>query len=128
MARSARPLSPHIGIYRWYFTMMLSIAHRATGIGLLVGLLLLVWGLVALASGPGAYAIFTAVMTSWLGYLVLFGLTFVTMLHSALGVRHLAWDAGYGYEKTTAFWSGRVAIVAAVALTILVWAAYLIVA
>ena len=126
MAQAARPISPHLQIYRWYFSMALSILHRATGIALTAALPLFVWWLVALASGPGAYAYAEAAMTSILGRLVMFGLTFVIMLHTALGVRHLVWDAGYGYDKTVSFKSGRIAVGAAAAATVLVWLIYLI--
>ncbi len=83
MARSARPLSPHLQVYRWYFTMALSIGHRVTGVGLALGLVLLTWWLLALASGPEAFATVQAVMHSWLGVLVLFGYTFVLFYHMA---------------------------------------------
>jgi succinate dehydrogenase / fumarate reductase cytochrome b subunit len=72
MARAERPLSPHLQIYRWYFTMALSIAHRITGVGLALGLVLFTWWLLALASGPEAFAIVHGVMTSWVGAVILF--------------------------------------------------------
>jgi succinate dehydrogenase cytochrome b subunit len=121
MARSERPLSPHLQIYRWYFTMALSIGHRVTGIGLALGLLLLTWWLLALASGPEAFATVQAVMHSWIGGLVLFVYTFVLFYHLANGVRHLAWDAGYGFELPTAINSGIAVLGFAGALTVLVW-------
>jgi succinate dehydrogenase / fumarate reductase cytochrome b subunit len=121
MARSERPLSPHLQIYRWYLTMALSIGHRVTGIGLALGLLLLTWWLLALASGPEAFATVQAVMRSWFGVLVLFVYTFVLFYHLGNGVRHLAWDAGYGFDPTTAYRSGIVVLVFAGAATVLVW-------
>ena len=102
MAQAERPLSPHLQIYRWPINMALSIAHRMTGIGLALGLILLTWWLLALASGPEAFATVQAVMRSWLGVLVLFLWTFVLFYHLGNGVRHLVWDAGYGFEIETA--------------------------
>ena len=99
MARSERPLSPHLQIYRWYLTMALSIGHRVTGIGLALGLMLLTWWLLALAAGPEAFATVQAVMRSWPGVLVLFLYTFVLFYHLGNGIRHLVWDAGYGFES-----------------------------
>ena len=83
MAQASRPLSPHLGIYRWYLTMALSIAHRVTGGALAVGLLLLTWWLLALAGGPDSFATVQAVMDNFLGGLVLFGFTAVPLLPHA---------------------------------------------
>ena len=117
-----RPLSPHLGIYRWYFTMALSIAHRASGIALVAGLLLLTWWLLALASGPEAFATIRGIVDSWFGGLVLFGYTFVLFYHFGNGIRHLAWDVGYGFDLDIARMSGYAVLVFAAAMTILVWA------
>ena len=121
MARSERPLSPHLQIYRWYLTMALSIGHRVTGIAMAFGILLLTWWLLALASGPEAFATVQAAMHSWLGVLVLFIYTFVLFFHLGNGVRHLVWDAGYGFDPTTAYFSGLGVLGFAGAATILVW-------
>jgi succinate dehydrogenase cytochrome b subunit len=121
MARSERPLSPHLQIYRWYLTMALSIGHRVSGIGLALGLLLLTWWLLALASGPEAFAIVQSVMHSWLGVLVLFIYTFVLLYHLGNGIRHLVWDAGYGFDIEVAARSGIAVLVFAGVATILVW-------
>lgn len=126
MAPAARPLSPHLQIYRWYLTMALSIAHRVTGSALAVGLLLLTWWVVALASGPAAYAPVEWLMTSWLGRLMMLGYTAVLFYHMANGVRHLVWDAGYGFGKDTARRSGQAVLGAAGGLTVLVWLVFLI--
>jgi succinate dehydrogenase cytochrome b subunit len=123
MARSERPLSPHLQIYRWYLTMALSIGHRVTGIGLALGILLLTWWLLALASGPDAFATVQAAMHSWFGLLVLFVYTFVLFYHLGNGVRHLVWDAGYGFDPAIAYRSGLGVIGFAGAATVLVWLA-----
>ena len=106
MAQADRPLSPHIGIYRWYLTMALSIAHRITGGALAVGLLLLTWWLVALAAGPESFATVQAAMDNPLGGLVLFGFTAFFYYHTLNGIRHLFWDVGLTLEKVAAKQSG----------------------
>jgi succinate dehydrogenase / fumarate reductase cytochrome b subunit len=121
MARTERPLSPHLQIYRWYLTMALSIGHRVTGIGLALGLVLLTWWLLALASGPEDFATVETVKDSWIGVLVLFGYTFVLFYHLGNGVRHLVWDAGYGFDIRTAAHSGIAVLSFAGAMTVLVW-------
>jgi succinate dehydrogenase / fumarate reductase cytochrome b subunit len=126
MAEASRPLSPHLQVYRWYLTMALSIAHRVTGAGLAVGLLLLTWWLLALASGPDSFATVRAVMDNWFGGLVLFGFTLFLWFHTLNGVRHLVWDTGYGLDKDVARQSGIVVVGGAVILTLLTWIAILI--
>jgi succinate dehydrogenase / fumarate reductase, cytochrome b subunit len=121
MARSERPLSPHLQIYRWYLTMALSIGHRVTGIGLALGLLLLTWWLLALAGGPETFATLEAVKDSWIGVLVLFGYTFVLFYHLGNGIRHLVWDAGYGFDIQVAAHSGLAVLAFAGAMTVFVW-------
>ena len=121
MARADRPLSPHLQIYRWYFTMALSIAHRITGIGLALGLVLFTWWLLALASGPEAFATVQAVVGSWFGALVLFGYTLVVFYHMGNGIRHLVWDFGYGFDVEVARRSGVAVLVFAGVMTFLVW-------
>ena len=87
MARqAARPLSPHLQIYRWYLTMATSIAHRISGVALVLGLLLLTWWLTALARGPDSFAVVRAVTDNILGGLVLFGFTFAIFFHLVNGI------------------------------------------
>lgn len=121
MAQAQRPLSPHLQIYRWPLSMLLSILHRVTGIGLSLGLILMTWWLLALASGPEAFATVQAVMHSWLGILVLFLWTLSLYFHLASGVRHLVWDAGYGFELDVAANSGIAVLVFAGVMTVLTW-------
>ncbi len=102
----ARPLSPHIMVYRWSVTMASSITHRITGVGLTLGMLLVVWGLMALASGPEAYACFTAAAGSVPGLIVLFGFAWAVSFHLLNGIRHLVWDVGYGFSLPVAKASG----------------------
>ncbi|MBC8025069.1 MAG: succinate dehydrogenase, cytochrome b556 subunit [Steroidobacteraceae bacterium] len=120
---SQRPLSPHLGVYKFMYTMSLSILHRLTGCVATVGLLAFVWWLMALASGPEAYATAMRYLGSPLGKLLLVGFTFSFLYHFCNGIRHLVWDTGRGLERAQARASGAVVIVAAVVLTIVVvWA------
>ena len=126
MAQVTRPLSPHLQVYRWYFTMALSILHRATGCALAVGLLLLTWWIMALAGGEESFATVHGIVQSWFGGLVLFGFTFALFYHGANGIRHLVWDTGAGLSKEAAAHSGQIVVGAAVVLTLITWAAILI--
>ena len=126
MAQAGRPLSPHLQIYRWYLTMALSILHRMTGCALAFGTILLVWWLTALARGPEAFATVQSVVHSWFGVLVMIGFTAALYLHLANGVRHLVWDAGYGFDKVASHQSGVLVAAATVVLTALTWLAVLV--
>jgi len=121
MASDDRPLSPHLQIYRWQITMVLSILHRMTGVALALGTLLLVWWLLAAAAGPEAYATVQGAIGSWLGRLLLFGWSFALFYHLCNGIRHLAWDAGLGFEIKTMTSTGWIVVCASVALTVLAW-------
>lgn len=122
-----RPLSPHIQIYQPQITSVLSITHRITGVALSVGTLLLVWWLVAAASGPEAYARVQGFAGSWFGYLLLFAWSISLFYHLCNGIRHLFWDAGYGFELPTAYASGWAVIAATAVLTLVAWIAALVV-
>ena len=118
---ASRPLSPHLQIYRPQITSILSVSHRATGLALSLGTLLLVWWLVALARGPEAFASAQGFVGSWFGRLLLLGWTFSLFFHLANGIRHLCWDAGYGFEIKTTEISGWVVVASAAALTVIAW-------
>jgi succinate dehydrogenase / fumarate reductase, cytochrome b subunit len=120
---AGRPLSPHLGIFRWYFTMALSIAHRVTGSAQAVFLIFLTWWLLALATGEGAFDVINKAAGSIFGQLILFGYTLSIFFHMANGIRHLVWDAGYGYRIDVAHQSGKIVVGAAVVLAVLVWIA-----
>lgn len=121
MSQVSRPLSPHLQVYRWQISNTLSILHRLTGVALALGALALVGWLLALASGQSAYADFNAVLGSLPGQLALVGWTFSFFYHLCNGLRHLVWDAGYGFEKAVARKSGIAVVAAAGLLTILFW-------
>lgn len=121
MSKQDRPLSPHLQVYRPQLTSVLSITHRGTGVLLAVGLLLLVYWLLALAGGPGAYAEAQGFLGSWFGKLLLFGFTYALFYHMCNGVRHLFWDIGMGFELGQAYASGWAVVVVSVLLTVVVW-------
>ena len=98
----ARPLSPHLTIWRWQVTMLASIMHRATGMALSGGAIVLAWWLVSISNGPEGYDSFMLYAAMPLGVVVLFGFTWSFAFHFCNGVRHLAWDLGYGFDKHTA--------------------------
>lgn len=123
MISSQRPLSPHLQVYRPQITSTLSILHRLTGIALAIGTLLLTWWLAALAGGPEAFAAAQDFIGSLIGRLLLFGWSFALFYHLCNGIRHLAWDAGYGYEIDTATRTGWLVVAGAVALTLIAWIA-----
>jgi succinate dehydrogenase / fumarate reductase cytochrome b subunit len=106
----SRPLSPHMQIYRWPVTMATSITHRATGIALSAGTLLLAWWLIAAASGPENFAAFQSIAANPFGELVLFGFVWSLAFHLLNGIRHLAWDLGYGFDVATANRTGILVI------------------
>jgi succinate dehydrogenase / fumarate reductase cytochrome b subunit len=119
--RRARPLSPHLQIYKPMLTMMMSIAHRITGAALYFGMLLLAWWLIAAASGPNAYADFEWFTGSIIGRIILFGYTWALMHHLLGGLRHLIWDTLHGFEPADREMLALATIVGSIALTLLLW-------
>ena len=124
----ARPLSPHLSIWKWGANMAASIIHRATGIGMAtVGVLVLTWWLVAAASGQESYDYFLGWAAHPLGKFVLIGLSWAFFQHLATGVRHFVLDVGAGYElNTNRFWA-RMTFVISIVLTAALWAYLLVV-
>jgi len=117
-----RPLSPHLGVYKFMYTMSLSIMHRFTGMVASVGFLAFVWWLMALATGAESYAAAMRCLSTPFAKLVLIGFTFSFVYHFCNGIRHLVWDTGRGMERAQARRSGVVVIVASLLLTLLlVW-------
>jgi succinate dehydrogenase / fumarate reductase cytochrome b subunit len=121
----ARPRSPNIQIYRPQLTSVLSIANRITGVASSIAAVGLVAWLIAAADGPQAYATVQAVLTSPVGRIVLLAVTFAFFLHLCGGIRHLVWDAGYGFELRSIYASGWTVVAASVVLTIAAWIAAL---
>ena len=121
MASNNRPLSPHLQVYKPQLTTFMSITHRATGIALAVGTLMLVCWLIAAATGETAFNEVQAFLSSIVGRLLLLGWSFALFYHLCNGLRHLFWDAGKGFEIETAYMTGRIVIAASILLTIGAW-------
>ncbi len=116
-----RPLSPHLQTYRWPVTMLSSILHRATGIALAAGCVLLVWWLVAAAGSPAYFAFVQGFLASWLGVLMLLGWVAALSYHVLNGIRHLVWDTARGFEKPGLNATSYAILDGTAALTLLVW-------
>jgi succinate dehydrogenase / fumarate reductase cytochrome b subunit len=110
-----------MSVWRWHITMAASIAHRATGVALYVGALIAAAWAVSLASGPDAYACFKGLLGSPLGLVVMFGLTISLFYHLANGIRHLVWDAGFGFALKTANAASVFVFAFTAAATVAVW-------
>jgi succinate dehydrogenase / fumarate reductase cytochrome b subunit len=121
MALHERPLSPHLQVYRWQLTMVMSILHRITGVALTVGAFGLVWWLLALDAGGDRYARAAALVGSPLGLVLLFGFSLGLMYHLLNGVRHLFWDAGRGFSIANTYRSGWAVALLTIVLTAAIW-------
>ena len=123
MASRPRPLSPHLQVYRWQAQMVTSILHRATGILLSIGALLIAAALLAMATGPEAWQCVQDCAASWPGRVLLFGWTWAFAYHLVNGIRHLLQDAGYGFGVAAFVRNSWISIIGSVALTVIVWGA-----
>ena len=119
--RRPRPLSPHLGIYRFTMTMAMSIAHRISGAALYVGILLLAWFLIAASADAATFAAFSGFIESFIGRLVLFGFTWALFHHLIGGIRHIAWDSGYGLDAPLRDQTAWATLIGGFVLTIVVW-------
>ena len=119
-----RPLSPHLQVYRWTWTMAMSVFHRVTGTGLYMGIALFAIWLVALAAGPRAFDAVHWFFGSPLGLLILFVYTWVLLHHMLGGVRHLVWDFGRGMEPGERMNMARFTLIGSITLTIVIWVAF----
>ena len=126
VGRVNRPVSPNLGIYRPQITSIMSAFHRITGVGNAMGAFLVAWWFIAAATGEGAFGFIDGLLTSWLGHVVLIGFAFSVCYHLCNGLRHLLWDAGYGFEmhevRATGYTVLAAAAVLAVGLLIVGWA------
>ncbi len=118
---AAKPLSPHLQVYRLPLAAWLSITHRATGVGLTLGLAVLTWWVVAGAYGPAAYDQVTDFMSTRFGLFILFGFSVALFFHLCNGIRHLIWDTGIGFEKTQTAASNLFVLGATTVLTAATW-------
>lgn len=118
---AARPLSPHLQIYKPMLTMMMSIMHRITGMGLYFGIILLVWWLTAASISDSYFDFVQGFFGHWFGRLVLFGYTWVLIHHALGGLRHLLWDTGRGFDLNVIEWLARANLAGSIVLTLLLW-------
>ena len=120
-SKHARPLSPHLQVYRWQITMVMSILHRATGVALSVGAFLVAAWVIAIAGGAESYAAFQSLMNTLLGKVCLAGFSACLIYHLLNGLRHLWWDVGEGYEIPKVYATGWTVLVLAAVLTAALW-------
>ncbi len=121
MNDSKNPLSPHLQIYRWHISSLLSITHRISGVINFLALILIFLWLIVLSLGESNYESFLLIVNSFLGKFILIGLTWSMIFHVLSGIRHLAWDLGYGFEIKTANISGVIVIIFSLVFTIIFW-------
>ena len=121
MNDSKNPLSPHLQIYRWHISSLLSITHRISGIINLLALILIFFWLIVLSFGESNYELFLLIINSFFGKFILIGFTWSMSFHILSGIRHLVWDLGYGFEIKTANISGIIVIICSLVLTIIFW-------
>ena len=116
-----RPLSPHLQIYRPMLTMTMSIVHRMTGAALYFGTLIVIWWLVALATGPVYFEYVQELLGSLIGRLILFGYTWALVHHAMGGIRHLIWDTGRGFDLDLVEWMARLNLAGSIIVTLVIW-------
>ena len=121
MNDSKNPLSPHLQIYKWHISSLLSITHRISGVINLIALILIFFWLLFLSFGENNYELFISIINSFFGKFILIGFTWSMIFHLLSGIRHLVWDLGYGYEIKTANISGIIVIISSLAVTIIFW-------
>jgi succinate dehydrogenase / fumarate reductase cytochrome b subunit len=119
--KAERPLSPHLQVYKPQMTSVLSILHRITGAFNAAGLVIFTLWLLSAAMGETYYALFIAVMNTWIGKLMLLGFTFTVFYHMCNGIRHLFWDMGYLFKIDQAYKAGYAVIFSSVILTAWFW-------
>ena len=121
MNDSKNPLSPHLQIYRWHISSLLSITHRISGVINLLALILIFFWLIILSFGESNYEIFLLAVNNFFGKFILIGFTWSMCFQILSGIRHLAWDLGYGFEIKTANISGIIVIITSLVVTVIFW-------
>ena len=121
MTDNQNPISPHLQIYRWHISSLLSITHRIVGVINLLALILMFFWLLAFSLGESNYELFLLAINSFFGKFILIGFTWSMSFHIFSGIRHLAWDMGYGFEIKTANISGALVILSSLVATIIFW-------
>ena len=121
MINNQNPISPHLQIYKWHISSLLSITHRIAGVINLLALILMFLWLLIFNFGESNYELFLLVINSFFGKFILIGFVWSMSFHIFSGIRHLAWDMGYGFEIKTANISGILVILSSLAATIIFW-------
>ena len=121
MSDSKNPLSPHLQIYRWHISSLISITHRISGVINLLALILIFFWILVLSLGESNYELFLLTINSFFGKFILIGFTWSMCFHILSGIRHLAWDLGYGFEIKTANISGIIVIISSLIMTVIFW-------
>ena len=121
MIDNQNPISPHLQIYRWHISSLLSITHRIAGVINLLALILMFFWLLAFSLGETNYELFLLAINSFFGKFILIGFTWSMSFHIFSGIRHLVWDMGYGFEIKTANISGALVILSSLVATIIFW-------
>ena len=116
---SNRPLSPHLDIYQYQITWTVSIMHRLTGVAMLFGLLLIICWFLAAAFSETVFLFIDYFLQSWMGIFIIFGSLWAFWFHFLNGIRHLFWDAGYGFNLETVARSGWAVVIGSILLTII---------
>ena len=116
---SNRPLSPHLDIYQYQITWTVSIMHRLTGVAMLFGLLLIICWFLAAAFSETVFLFIDYFLQSWMGIFIIFGSLWAFWFHFLNGIRHLFWDAGYGFNLETVARSGWTVVIGSILLTII---------
>jgi succinate dehydrogenase / fumarate reductase cytochrome b subunit len=121
MKYNQNPISPHLQVYRWHISSLLSITHRISGIINLLALMLMFFWLLILSFEESNYELFLLIINSFIGKFILIGFTWSMSFHLLSGARHLVWDMGYGFEIKTANISGIIVIISSLVFTIIFW-------
>ena len=121
MIDNKNPLSPHLQIYKWQISSLLSITHRISGVINLLALILIFFWIALLSFGESNYNLFLSTINSFFGKFILIGFTWSMNFHLLSGIRHLFWDFGYGYEIKTANISGIIVVIFSLAITVAFW-------
>jgi len=120
------PLSPHLSIYKFKLSLLMSIAHRITGGALYFSMLIFLFFLVSLSSGASAYELFSLIIGTWIGKLVILGITWAVFHHMLGGLRHFLWDMVKGFEVKTVDKLATITLLGGIVLTIIYWSLYCI--
>ena len=120
------PLSPHLSIYKFKLSLLMSIAHRITGAALYFSMLIFLFFLISLSIGASGYEIFSLIINTWIGKLVMLGITWAIFHHMLGGLRHFLWDMVKGFEVKTVDKLATMSLLGGIALTVIYWSLYYI--